>query len=278
MATETVSSKPLHDGWWEPMIPALNNTSSVEFREFKLPIEDWTSSIPLIESTINRIHQEQREDQNWSAVELERVFGGLNAIGSTVSTIDQKVVLLSLLAGKRPKHLSNDHKIITLWDAIDRALSNITHMEEGMIQDQEHWIATDGRLDILEQVATHPDLAPRVAQLGATVEKIGASLRTQFTVALKDLDGRTRMLQPDKASGKTLKPCRWVVVTHPLLFLRLCLLLRPSRMLWLGLVTWRSTMTRPRYRLVAISSADSVTVDVLSMKRRLTSALIRFTT
>jgi hypothetical protein len=122
-----------------------------------------------------------------------------------VSTIDQKVVLLSLLAGKRPKHLSNDHEIITLWDAIDRALSNITHMEEGMIQDQEHWIATDGRLNILEQVATHPDLAPRVAQLGATVEKIGASLRTQFTVAaLKDLNGRTRILQPNKASGKTL--------------------------------------------------------------------------
>jgi hypothetical protein len=74
------------------MIPALNNTSSVEFREFKLPIEEWSFSIPLIESTINRIHQEQREDQNWSAVELEHVFGGLNEIGSTVLTIDQIIV------------------------------------------------------------------------------------------------------------------------------------------------------------------------------------------
>ena len=199
MSTETVSSKPLHDGRWEPMIPSLNNTSSVEFCEFKLPIEEWTSSIPLIESTINRIHHDQREDQNWSTVELERVFGGLNEIGFTVSTIDQKVVLLSLLVGKRPKHLSNDHEIITLWDAIDRALSNIVHMEEGMIQDQEHWIATDGRLSILEQT-----LAPRISQLDATVEKIGMSLRNQFTVALKDLDGRTRVLRPDRASGKTL--------------------------------------------------------------------------
>ena len=66
-------------------------------------------------------------------MELDCVFGGLNAIGTTVSSIDQKVVLLSLLIGKRPKHLSNDHEIITLWGAIDRVFSNITHMEEGMI-------------------------------------------------------------------------------------------------------------------------------------------------
>ena len=108
-------------------------------------------------------------------------------------------MLLSLLVGKRPKHLSNDHESITLWDAIDRVFSNITHMEEGMIQDQEHWIATDGRLNILEQT-----LGPRVSQLDSTVEKIGMSLHNQFTVALKDLDGRTRMLRPDKTSGKTL--------------------------------------------------------------------------
>ena len=68
-----------------------------------------------------------------------------------------------------------------------------------MIQDQEHWIATDGRLNILEQT-----LGPRVSQLDSTVEKIGMSLHNQFTVALKDLDGRTRMLRPDKTSGKTL--------------------------------------------------------------------------
>jgi hypothetical protein len=61
-------------------------------------------------------------------------------------------------------------------------------MEEGMIQDQEHWIATDGRLNILEQT-----LGPRVSQLDSTVEKIGMSLHNQFTVALKD-----------KTSGKTL--------------------------------------------------------------------------
>jgi hypothetical protein len=180
------------------MIPELHNSQSTE-EVFKLQNEEWSSSIPLIESTINRIHQGQRDDQNWAAVELGRIFGGLNAIGSTVSSIDQKVVLLSLLVGKRPKHLSNDHEIITLWDAIDQVFSNITHMEEGMIQDQEHWIATDGRLNILEQT-----LGPRVAQLDSTVEKIRMSLCNQFTVALKDLDGRTRMLRPDETSGKTL--------------------------------------------------------------------------
>ena len=103
---------------------------------FKLPNNEWTSSVPVIESNINTIYQELRDDQTWVAVELDRVFSGLNAIGSNVLSIDQKVVLLSLLVGKWPKHLNNDHKIITLWDAIDRVFSNLTHMEEGMILDQ----------------------------------------------------------------------------------------------------------------------------------------------
>ena len=59
-------------------------------------------------------------------------------------------------------------------------------------------------MSVLEQLATHTGLAPRVAQLDTTVEKIGASLCNQFTVALKDLDGRTRMLRPNKLSRETL--------------------------------------------------------------------------
>ena len=167
------------------MIPELNNSRNSTQEVFKLPNKEWTSSVPVIESTINTIYQEQRDDQTWAAVELDRVFSSLNAICLNVSSIDQKVVLLSLLVSKRPKHLNNDHKIITLWDAIDRVFSNMTHMEEGMILDQERGIETDGRLSVLEQLATHMDLAPRVAQLDATVEKIGESLHNQFTVALR---------------------------------------------------------------------------------------------
>jgi hypothetical protein len=97
-ATDTASFKPLHDGRWQLMIPELHNSQSTEEVFKKLQNEEWSSSIPLIESTINsRIHQEQRDDQNWAAVELDRVFGGLNTIGSTVSSIDQKVALLSSL-------------------------------------------------------------------------------------------------------------------------------------------------------------------------------------
>jgi hypothetical protein len=92
MATDTALSKPLHSGRWQLTIPELYNSQSTE-EVFKLQNEDWSSSIPLIESTINsRIHQEQRDDQNWAAVELDRVFGGLNAIGSTLSSVDQKVM------------------------------------------------------------------------------------------------------------------------------------------------------------------------------------------
>jgi hypothetical protein len=134
--TDTVSSKTLHNGWWQLMIPELNNSRHSTQEVFKLPNNEWTSSVPVIESTINTIHQELRDDQTWAAVELDRIFGSLNAISSNVSSIDQKVVLLSLLVGKRPKHLNNDHEIITLWDAIDRVFSNLTHMEEGMILDQ----------------------------------------------------------------------------------------------------------------------------------------------
>jgi hypothetical protein len=126
----------LKDGWWQLMIPELNNSRNSTQEVFKLPNNEWTSSVPVIESNINTIYQELRDDQTWVAVELDRVFSGLNAIGSNVLSIDQKVVLLSLLVGKWPKHLNNDHKIITLWDAIDRVFSNLTHMEEGMILDQ----------------------------------------------------------------------------------------------------------------------------------------------
>ena len=134
--TDTISSKILHDRRWQLMIPELNNSRNSTQEVFKFPNNEWTSSVPVIESNINTIYQELRDDQTWVAVELDRVFSGLNAIGSNVLSIDQKVVLLSLLVGKWPKHLNNDHKIITLWDAIDRVFSNLTHMEEGMILDQ----------------------------------------------------------------------------------------------------------------------------------------------
>jgi hypothetical protein len=52
MMTDTASSKPLHDGRWQLMIPELHNSQSTE-EVFKLQNEDWSSSIPLIESTIN---------------------------------------------------------------------------------------------------------------------------------------------------------------------------------------------------------------------------------
>ena len=145
MKTDTVSFKTLHDGRWQLMIPELNNSRNLTQEVFRLPNKEWTSSVPVIESTINTIYQEQRDDQTWVAVELDRVFSSLNAICLNVSSIDQKVVLLSLLVSKRPKHLNNDHKIITLWDAIDRVFSNMTHMEEGMILDQECGIETDSR-------------------------------------------------------------------------------------------------------------------------------------
>ena len=58
--TDTILSKTLHDGQWQLMIPELNNSRNSTQEVFKLPNKEWTSSVPVIESTTNTIYQELR--------------------------------------------------------------------------------------------------------------------------------------------------------------------------------------------------------------------------